>query len=75
MALNLRDGINPITDFKLPERIMPPVLKGPGWPETNLNTMVKEYLKAMDWDEVTCIPSRDRLKQLGLEDVAKVLGV
>ena len=75
MAINLREGINPITDFKLPERVMPPVLKGPGWTETNLNTMVEEYLKAMDWDQATFMPSRNRLEQLGLEDVAEALGV
>lgn len=35
--------------------------------------MVREYLQAMDWDQVTFKPSRRRLEQLGLEDVAEVL--
>jgi len=75
MAFNLREGINPVTDFKLPSRVVPPVLKGSGWPETDINTMLSDYLKAMDWDQKTFQPSRKRLEQLGLEDVAEALGV
>jgi len=75
MAFNLREGINPVIDFKLPERVVPPVLKGSGWPETDISTMLNDYLKAMDWDQKTFQPRRERLEQLGLEDVAEALGV
>jgi aldehyde:ferredoxin oxidoreductase len=76
MAFNLREGINPIEDFKIPGRVIghPPVKSGPQkGVEIDLNTMVREYLSAMDWDQVTFKPSRSRLEQLGLEDVAEVL--
>lgn len=29
----------------------------------------------MDWDQATCVPSKRRLEQLGLEDVAEALGI
>jgi aldehyde:ferredoxin oxidoreductase len=32
-----------------------------------------EYLHAMDWDQNTGKPSKAKLLELGLEDVAKVL--
>ena len=76
MAFNLREGINPLEDFKIPGRVIghPPVKSGPQkGVEIDLNTMVREYLSAMDWDQVTFKPSRNRLEQLGLEDVAEVL--
>jgi len=78
MAFTLREGINPIEDFKLPGRIIghPPMTKGPQqWVEIDLRTMVKEYLEAMDWEQGTCMPSKRRLQQLGLEDVAEALGI
>jgi len=78
MAFNLREGINPISDFKIPGRIIghPPVKSGPNrGVEIDLNTMVKDYLAAMDWDQVTCLPSQRRLEQLGLEDIAQALGI
>jgi aldehyde:ferredoxin oxidoreductase len=36
-------------------------------------TLVKEYLTAMDWDLKTAKPSEKKLKALGLDDVAKAL--
>jgi aldehyde:ferredoxin oxidoreductase len=35
--------------------------------------MIKEYLTAMDWDAKTAKPSKKKLQELGLEDVAKEL--
>ena len=75
MAFNLREGINPITDFKLPPRVMPSVVKKEGEPEADLYTMRRDYLEAMGWDQATFMPSRSRLEQLGLEDVAEALGI
>ena len=75
MAFNLREGINPITDFKLPERVMPRAVKQPGESEANLYTMRHDYLEAMGWDQKTCMPNRKRLEQLGLGDVAQALGI
>jgi len=76
MAFNLREGINPLEDFKMPGRVIghPPVKSGPQQGvEIDLNTMLREYLQAMDWDQVTFKPSRRRLDELGLQDVAQVL--
>ena len=78
MAFNLREGINPINDFKVPGRVIghPPVKSGVHkGVEIDLHTMVRDYLEAMDWDQVTCIPSSKRLQQLGLDDVAEALGI
>ena len=78
IAFTLREGINPVEDFRLPGRMIghPPMTKGPlQWVEVDLNTMRREYLEAMDWDQATFVPSSRRLEQLGLEDVAEALGV
>jgi len=75
MAFNLREGINPITDFKLPARVMPLVQKEPGQPRGDLYSMRDDYLDAMSWDKSTCLPSRGRLEQLRMQDVADILGV
>ena len=75
MAFTLREGINPVTDFKLPARVMPRVIKKEGWPEADLNTMRRDYLEVMGWNQATFMPSWERLEQLGLEDIAEALGV
>jgi aldehyde:ferredoxin oxidoreductase len=36
-------------------------------------TMVSEYLQAMDWDQKTAKPSKSKLAELGLTDIAEVL--
>jgi aldehyde:ferredoxin oxidoreductase len=36
-------------------------------------TMLSEYLRAMDWDQETSRPSRAKLTELGLSDVAEAL--
>jgi aldehyde:ferredoxin oxidoreductase len=37
------------------------------------DTLVKEYLTEMDWDLKTAKPSRKKLMELGLDDVAQQL--
>ena len=74
-AFNLREGLNPL-QFKVPERLLgrPPQKEGPVAGITvDENTMVKEYLAVMDWDAKTTKPSKKKLEELGLEDVAKDL--
>ena len=78
MAFVLREGINPISDFKIPGRVIghPPIKAGiHKGVEIDLNTMVREFLTAMDWDQVTCKPSLKRLAKLGLTDLAPTLGI
>ncbi|MBN1692962.1 MAG: aldehyde ferredoxin oxidoreductase family protein [Dehalococcoidales bacterium] len=74
-AFNLREGIK-ISQFKLAGRLLgkPPQQAGPTAGVTvDEATLVKDYLKAMGWDEKTGKPSRKRMEELGLGDVAKEL--
>jgi len=70
-AFNLREGLNPL-DFNIPKRVLKKrekfadIVGG----EVDVDTQVHEYLKAMDWDVQTTKPSREKLMELGLEDVA-----
>ena len=71
-AFNLREGLNPLK-FKVPDRSLgiPAQKEGPVAGVTvDENIMIKEYLAAMDWDAKTTKPSKKKLQELGLEDVA-----
>ena len=74
-AFNIREGLNPL-QFKVPDRLLgkPPLKGGPlAGIVIDEDTMIKEYLAAMDWDAKTAKPSKKKLQELGLEDVAKEL--
>jgi aldehyde:ferredoxin oxidoreductase len=74
-AFNLREGLNPLKE-KVPGRIFgtPPLQAGPLKGVTfDTGTVMSEYAKLMDWDPVTAKPSAQRLRELGLEDVAQAL--
>ena len=74
-AFNIREGLNPLK-FKVSDRILgkPPLKEGPVAGVTiDENTMIKEYLTAMDWDLKTAKPSKRKLLELGLADVAQEL--
>lgn len=74
-AFNAREGLTP-EGFKMPERAIgkPPLKEGPLADITvDVKTMVAEYYKAMDWDPETGKPSKKKLMELGLEDVAQEL--
>jgi aldehyde:ferredoxin oxidoreductase len=74
-AFNLREGLNPI-EFKVPSRLIgdPPQTDGNVRDITvDIDTQVREYCAAMDWDPETAVPSKERLLSLGLEEVAKDL--
>ena len=47
--------------------------KYPGKVTVDEDTMIKEYLNAMDWDLETAKPSQKKLYELGLEDVSQEL--
>jgi aldehyde:ferredoxin oxidoreductase len=73
-AFNVREGLK--MPFKYPDRMMgiPPKTVGPRAGITfKEDDVFNEYLEAMDWDFKTGIPSKARLLELGLDDVAKVL--
>jgi aldehyde:ferredoxin oxidoreductase len=74
-AFNIREGLNPLK-HKVPDRVMgrPPLKEGPVAGVTiDEDTMIKEYLTAMDWDLKTAKPSKRKLLELGLTDVAQEL--
>lgn len=72
-AFNIREGLNPL-DYKINGRIMghPPPKEGPlAGITVDEETLDQEFLSAMDWDSKTTKPSRKKLEDLGLEDVAR----
>jgi len=74
-AFNIREGLNPL-QFEVPDRVVgkPPKKEGPLAGVTiDESTLYNEYLSAMDWDLKTAKPSKKKLQELGLEDVAREL--
>jgi len=73
-AFNVREGLK--MPFKYPDRMLgkPPKTVGPRAGTTMTEAEIfNEYLEAMDWDINTGKPSKERLLELGLDDVARVL--
>ncbi len=74
-AFNLREGINPL-ELKVHPRIIgkPPYETGPlAGVTADIEAQNYWNLGALDWDRVTTKPSKKKLLELGLEDVAKDL--
>jgi aldehyde:ferredoxin oxidoreductase len=75
MAFQVREGDNP-AQRGVPGRLIgsPPLEEGPHKGlSLDAETQQREFLAACDWDQQTCKPSRAKLEELGLEDVARVL--
>ncbi len=73
-AFNVREGVK--LPFQFPDRMMgiPPKEVGPRAGITlDRDEVFNEYLTAMDWDIKTGKPSKKKLLELGLEDVAQEL--
>ena len=77
-AFNLREGMKP-ADFQLPKRSVgePPQSEGPlGGITVDHRGFIRNFFKAIGWDETTGKPSRSSLEKLGgMEDVIKSLGL
>jgi aldehyde:ferredoxin oxidoreductase len=74
-VFNLREGLNPLQHF-IHGRIYgnPPLTDGPLANVTSdLEAEAYWYLGQLDWDRVTTKPSRKKLLDLGLDDVADEL--
>jgi len=74
-AFNLREGINPL-EWKVNPRIIgnPPQKEGPlAGVTADIEAQVYWNLGALDWDRVTTKPSRKKLLELSLDDVAQEL--
>jgi aldehyde:ferredoxin oxidoreductase len=72
-AFNVREGIRRKDDV-LPPRIMQPATTGStkGVGITNYESMLNEFYKLEEWDE-NGIPNPEKLKRLGLNDVAEYI--
>jgi len=70
---NLREGLNPLKYFMNPRAVgKPPLKEGPLANVTiDDDTMIKDYLKAVDWDLTTTRPSAKKLRELGLSRLVK----
>jgi len=74
-VFNLREGINPL-EIKVHPRIIgkPPYETGPlAGVTADIEAQNYWNLGALDWDRVTTKPSKKKLLELGLEDVAEEL--
>ncbi len=73
-AFNLREGIRP-KDVSLPARAKgdPPLDTGP-LKEVSLDVdaMVREYFRAMGYDETTGVPTGELLESLGLAEIVRL---
>ncbi len=75
-AFNVREGLNPIRDFRPHGRLHgdPPQKEGPARNVTvDVDAIGKSYYEAMHWDFITGQADRAHLKKLGLEDVIQQL--
>ncbi|MBN1322096.1 MAG: aldehyde ferredoxin oxidoreductase family protein [Thermoleophilia bacterium] len=73
-AFNMREGM--VTPFQYPDRMrgVPPKTQGPRAGITFTHDEIyNEYLELMDWDTKTGMPSKAKLLDLGLDDIAEVL--
>lgn len=74
-AFNVREGLNSL-EYVVSGRLegKPPLAAGPLAGVTiDQDAVNREFLEAMDWDLQTTRPSRKKLLELGLEDVADSL--
>jgi len=73
-CFNVREGISR-RDDRLPKRMMEPLRTGPtkGQSVRDLDGMLDEVYEALGWDRETGKPTREKLEELGLGDVADVI--
>jgi len=75
MAFEVREGNNP-AQRKIPARLIgdPPLEAGPhAGVKLDVETLQREYLEACGWDASTCKPTRAKLEEMGLTDVADAI--
>ncbi len=67
---NAREGFDK-KDDRLPERFLKEKAKeGPGKGQiVDVETLLKEYYNSMGWDLNTGLPTQEKIKQLGIEDI------
>ena len=76
-AFNIREGFSRKDDV-LPERLYQPLesgaLTGVALPREAFEQMLTDLYEIKGWDPATTAPSRARLRELGIEWVADVIG-
>jgi aldehyde:ferredoxin oxidoreductase len=75
-AFNGREGVRPALDFRMNARALgdPPLTYGPAKGiRLDRERLNGDFCRAMGWDPSTGIPTRSKLKELGLEEIAKTL--
>jgi aldehyde:ferredoxin oxidoreductase len=74
-AINVREGVGTREHDKIPERILKePVPRPPAKGQIfELNKLLDDYYKVRGWDTKTGLPTREKLEELGLRDVASTL--
>jgi aldehyde:ferredoxin oxidoreductase len=70
-AFNVRHGCTRSED-RLPERLLREVGKR-GQAVVQLDRMLPEYYEARGWDPITSMPTKAKLEQLNLQDLAEDL--
>jgi aldehyde:ferredoxin oxidoreductase len=73
-AFNVREGLNPIRDFRPHPRIYGarPFLKGPARQVTlDVDRLARSYYQTMHWDPETGKPALEHVRNLGLYEVAE----
>jgi len=71
-ALNLKLGYNARRAEQLPELVLRPLTEGGTEGHVpDFETMLREYYQVRDWDWETGRPSREKLKQLNLSEIAE----
>jgi aldehyde:ferredoxin oxidoreductase len=71
-AFNMRHGCTREEDT-LPERLLTEVNKRAGGTVVKLEETLPQYYKERGWDPRKSLPTKEKLKELGLEDIAKDL--
>ncbi|MBN2463096.1 MAG: aldehyde ferredoxin oxidoreductase C-terminal domain-containing protein, partial [Dehalococcoidia bacterium] len=74
-TFNIREGLGTV-DFKVPGRVSgnPPPAVGPtAGKSVDFDTLRNDYLTARDWDIKSSKPSKKKLLELGMDDVAMAL--
>ncbi len=71
---NVREGVNPKKDFKLPRRVLEPFPEGPlagvKLTEEDVERMREQYWETLGWDPSTGYPRRRTVEELGLAEIA-----
>jgi len=77
-VFNIREGFSRVDDM-LPERLFQPLeggaLAGVGMSRAEFERTLTDLYEIKGWDPVTSVPTRRRLRELGIEWAAEMIGI